>query len=145
MENLLFGHKGITHEQVIEAAKISNAHDFISDLPYCYETMLDENGMNLSKGERQRIALARALLKKPDVLILDEPTNYIDAITEHRIEQAIYEYIKGVTVLIITNRLSTIKRCDRIYMFEKGRIAESGTYEELLELKKSFFMFISAL
>ena len=144
MENLMLGLHETTPEDVIEAAKMAQAHDFINALPLRYETMLEENGANLSGGQRQRLAITRAILKKPDILILDEATSNLDSITERAIEKTIEEYSKGITTFIIAHRLSTIKRCDRIYLTDKGRVAEAGTHEELLELKGKYYELVSA-
>ena len=98
-----------------------------------YETPLDENGANLSGGQRQRLALARALLQRPQLLILDEATSNLDTITEAAIKSTIFELDADLTCIIIAHRLTTIKDCDRIYVMENGRIAESGTHGELIE------------
>ena len=133
-ENLTLGMDSATLDDVIEAAKIAQAHDFINELPLRYETMLDENGANLSGGQRQRLSIARAMLKKPDILILDEATSNLDAITERALDKTISEYAKDKTVIFIAHRLSTIKNCDMIYVMQKGKIIESGTHKELTEL-----------
>ena len=144
MENLMLGLPESTPEEVIEAAKMSQAHNFINELPLRYETMLEENGANLSGGQRQRLAITRAILKKPDILILDEATSNLDSITERSVEKTINEYTKGITTFIIAHRLSTIKRCDKIYLVDKGRIAESGTHRELLEMKGQYYDLVSS-
>lgn len=121
-------------EEIIEASKMSQAHDFINELPLRYETRLEENGTNLSGGQRQRLAIARAMLKKPDILILDEATSNLDAITERALDKTIHKFAKDMTTIFIAHRLSTIKNCDRIYVMDKGRIVEQGTHRELIEL-----------
>ncbi|MDF2586714.1 MAG: bacteriocin-processing peptidase [Anaerocolumna sp.] len=133
MDNLMLGLDHVSTEDVIDACKKAQAHEFINELPLRYETRLDENGSNLSGGQRQRLAIARALLKKPDILILDEATSNLDSITERAIENTIDEYSKGVTTIIIAHRLSTIRRCDMIYVLEKGNIIEQGNHDKLIE------------
>lgn len=133
MENLTLGLENPNMEEVVEAAKMARAHDFINSFPLRYDTMLEENGANLSGGQKQRLAIARALLKKPDILIMDEATSNLDSITEKAIERTINEHTQGITTLIIAHRLSTIMRCDRIYVMDKGELVESGTHQELVK------------
>lgn len=135
MDNLTLGLDDVTVEEVIEAAKKAQAHDFINEMPLRYDTRLEENGSNLSGGQRQRLAITRAILKKPDILILDEATSNLDSITERAIEDTINNFCEGMSTIIIAHRLSTIKRCEMIYVMEKGKIVEAGNHEELKAFK----------
>ena len=131
-ENIRYGRLEATDEEVIEAAKAANAHDFISKLPKGYETKVGERGSQLSGGERQRIAVARAFLKDAPILILDEPTSSIDTKTEAVILDALDRLMIGRTTLMIAHRLSTIRNADKILVVNDGEIVESGSHEELL-------------
>ncbi|WP_330577598.1 peptidase domain-containing ABC transporter [Alkaliphilus serpentinus] len=137
-ENLLMGNLDAELEEVIEASKLAKAHDFINEFPLRYETMLEENGTNISGGQKQRLAIARAILKNPDIFIMDEATSNLDSITEKAIERTIDKLSEGVTTIIIAHRLSTIKRCDKIYVMEKGKFIEAGTHKELMESKGKY-------
>lgn len=139
MENLTFGLENPNIEEVIKCAKMAQIHEFINSLPLRYETHLDENGSNLSGGQRQRIAIARAMLKKPDILILDEATSNLDAVTEKAIQDTIDSYSNGMTTIIIAHRLSTIRRCDKIFVMEKGKIIESGNHDELMVKENGYY------
>ena len=134
LENLTLGSESVTLDQVMEASRISRADEFINELPLRYETNLEENGANLSGGQRQRLAIARALLKKSDILILDEATSNLDSITEKYIQDTLESIGEDMTVIFIAHRLSTIKKCDNIFVMEKGELIESGTHEELVNL-----------
>jgi ABC-type multidrug transport system fused ATPase/permease subunit len=132
-ENVAYGKKGATLEDVKEACKRANIHNFIENLPDGYDTLVGERGVRLSGGERQRISIARAFLKDAPILLLDEPTSAIDVTTEHLIKDAIEKISKNKTVIIIAHRLSTIQNADKIFVFAHGSIAEEGTHSELLK------------
>lgn len=133
-KNVAYGKENATREEVIEACKNANIHDFIMNLPDGYDTMVGERGVRLSGGERQRISIARAFLKDAPILLLDEPTAAVDAGTEDLLQEAISRISAGKTVIIIAHRLSTIMEADKIYVVEGGRIAETGTHNELLAM-----------
>jgi ATP-binding cassette subfamily B protein len=130
-ENIAYARPEATEAEIVDAARAANAHDFISNLPEGYLTLVGERGMRLSGGERQRIALARAFLKDAPILILDEPTSAVDTKTERLIQEAIGRLARGRTTFIIAHRLSTLRGADRIVVLEGGRLVEVGTIEEL--------------
>ncbi|EPY2303713.1 peptidase domain-containing ABC transporter, partial [Clostridium sporogenes] len=127
-ENLSLGNPYITYEEIIEACKRAQIHDFINSLPLRYNTLVEENGSNLSGGQKQRLSIARAILKKPEILIMDEATSSLDSITERAIENTMNEFSEGITTIIIAHRLSTIRRCNTIYVLDKGEIIEKGSH-----------------
>jgi len=131
-DNILYGRFGASDEEVVEAAKAANAHDFIMNLPQQYETEVGERGVKLSGGQRQRIAIARAVLKDPRILILDEATSALDSESEALVQDALDRLMKGRTTLVIAHRLSTIRRAHRILVLSEGRIVEVGTHDELI-------------
>jgi ATP-binding cassette subfamily B protein/subfamily B ATP-binding cassette protein MsbA len=131
-DNIAYGRPDATPEQVETAARAANAHEFIARLPQGYDTVLGERGATLSVGQRQRLAIARALLKDSPVLLLDEPTGALDAATEGLLLEALQRLMKGRTTFIIAHRLSTIRHADRIVVLDEGKIVETGTHEELL-------------
>jgi ABC-type multidrug transport system fused ATPase/permease subunit len=133
-ENIAYGRPEAAQEDIEEAARAAGAHDFIQSLPEKYDTQIAERGVSLSGGQRQRIAIARAFLKNAPVVILDEPTAALDAETEERLLQTFQRLMKGRTALIIAHRLSTVRSADRIVVLQAGRVAESGTHEELVAL-----------
>jgi ATP-binding cassette subfamily B protein len=131
-ENILFGRPGATREEVIEAAKVANAHEFITQLPDGYGTIIGERGVKLSGGQKQRLAIARAVLKDAPILILDEATSSVDTETEILIQQALERLMVGRTTIVIAHRLSTIRSADLIVVLEGDGIAEMGTHEALM-------------
>lgn len=132
-ENIALTNPAISLEKVIAAAKLAGAHEFITDLPDGYDTVIEERGASLSGGQRQRIAIARALVNNPRILIFDEATSALDYESERIIQQNMASICKGRTVFMIAHRLSTVRECDRIITIEKGEITETGTHEELLK------------
>lgn len=139
LENLMLGNPYLTYEEIIEACKKSQIHDFINSLPLRYNTLVEENGSNFSGGQKQRLSIARAILRKPEILIMDEATSNLDSITEKAIEKTIHEFSEGMITIIIAHRLSTIMRCDNIYILEKGEIKEQGSHKELLEKQGRYY------
>ncbi len=134
-DNILFGREDATEAEVIEAAKIANAHEFIMRLPDGYDTIIGERGVKLSGGQKQRLSIARAVLKDAPILILDEATSSVDTETERLIQQALERLMVGRTTIIIAHRLSTIRNADLIVVLSDGRIAECGTHQELMARK----------
>ena len=132
-DNIAYGRPDATQEEIEEAAKMAQAHEFIQALPQGYDTVLDERGLNLSGGQRQRIAIARALLKDPDLLIMDEATSALDTISELAVQEALHVAKEGRTTIIIAHRMSTILDADRIAVMDNGRILDTGSHRELLE------------
>ena len=133
MDNIRLGNKNATDDEVIEAAKLANCDSFVSNLPDGYMTTIGENGKLLSGGEKQRISIARAIIKDAPIVLLDEVTSALDIQNENLIQKAISNITKDKTVIVIAHKLNTIKDCDNILVFDKGRIVEQGTHEKLLE------------
>lgn len=130
--NIAYGKPGATDQEIEEAARQANAHDFISHLPFGYDAVIGDRGMRISGGERQRIAIARALLKNPPILILDEATSQLDSHSERVVQEALDRLMQGRTVFVIAHRLSTVRGAHRIVVMDKGVIAEEGTHDQLL-------------
>ena len=133
-ENIAYGNPGATLDQIINAARAANAHDFIVGFPDGYDTLVGERGQSLSGGERQRISIARAVLNNPQILILDEATSSVDTETEKLIQEALDRLIASRTTIAIAHRLSTLRKADRLVILEEGRIAEQGSHEELTRI-----------
>ena len=138
-ENIRYGRPGASQEDIINAAKLANAHDFIMEMEDGYNTQVNERGSRLSVGQRQLISFARALLADPAILILDEATSSIDTETEIVLQEGLNNLLKGRTSFIIAHRLSTIKNADTIMYIDKGGIVEAGSHDELLENKGAYY------
>ncbi|GLE05827.1 hypothetical protein PINS_up015008 [Pythium insidiosum] len=139
-DNIAYGcqHEA-TMDEIVEAAKAANAHDFIMSFPDGYDTVVGERGQALSGGQKQRVAIARALIKKPKLLIMDEATSALDPESEHLVQSAIDRAKKDRTVILVAHRLSTIKSADRIAVIFDGEVVEQGTFDELAGHKDSIF------
>ncbi len=137
-ENIGYAKNNATETEIIAAAQKAHADEFIRKLPKGYDTLVGERGIKLSGGERQRVAIARAMLKNAPILVLDEATSSLDSISEHYIQDAFNELMKGKTTIVIAHRLSTIQKMDRIIVLDQGKIVEEGTHKELLA-KSGFY------
>jgi ATP-binding cassette, subfamily B, bacterial len=143
-ENIAYSSPDTTPEEIMRAAKIANAHEFIVKMSDGYDTQVGERGHRLSGGQKQRIAIARAILHNPKILILDEATASVDTETERKIQEAISRLVKGRTTFAIAHRLSTLRNADRLVVIDKGEIAEMGTHDELLDQKGIYFKLVEA-
>jgi ATP-binding cassette subfamily B protein len=134
-DNIRYGDLSASKKEVIKAANLAHAHEFIEELPMGYETLVGERGIKLSGGQRQRIAIARAMVKNAPILILDEATSALDSASEKLIQDALWKLMEGRTAIAIAHRLSTIQRMDRIVVLDKGEIVEQGSHKDLLAKK----------
>ena len=141
--NIRFGNPNATQEEIIEAAKKAQCHDFITALPDGYETVIGEGGSTMSGGEKQRISIARAILKNANIVILDEATASIDPENEHLIQQAISELTIGKTVIVIAHRLATIEHADQILVVDQGQVVQKGTHQQLVQQNGLYRRFIT--
>jgi len=144
-ENIAYGDLEATDEEIIEAAKGANAHEFILNFPDGYETYVGDRGIQLSGGQKQRVAIARAILKNPSILILDEATSSLDSESEMLVQEALDRLMKGRTSLVIAHRLSTIKNSDKIIVLENGNSVESGKHEDLVLLENGVYRNLSEI
>ena len=131
-DNLLWGHQSASHDELVEACRIAAADDFIRQMPDGYDTHIEQGGINISGGQKQRLCIARALLKKPKILILDDSTSAVDTSTDSQIRSALREYLPDTTKIIIAQRLASVQEADKIFVLDEGVIAAEGTHEELL-------------
>ena len=138
-ENIRYGNENATDEEVIEAAKLANAHSFIERLPNGYDTMITGNGANLSQGQRQLLSIARVAANNPPVMILDEATSSIDTRTEKIVQDGMDKLMEGRTVLVIAHRLSTVQNSKAIMVMDHGRIIERGDHKELIAQKGQYY------
>jgi ABC-type multidrug transport system fused ATPase/permease subunit len=144
-ENIAYGKTNATDEEIIDAAKKANAHEFIESFPQGYETLVGERGIQLSGGQRQRIAVARAVLKDPKILILDEATSALDSVSERLVQEALEKLMKGRTTIVIAHRFATIKKVDEVIVLQDGKVVEKGTHEELSSIPNGFYKELSRL
>ena len=132
-QNIAYGKPQASHEEIVRAARLANAEEFIERMPDGYDTMIGERGLTLSGGQRQRITIARAIIRDSPILILDEPSAGLDAESEKLVFDALENLLKGKTSIVIAHRLATVRRADKIFVIDGGRVVEQGTHEQLLD------------
>ena len=138
-DNIAYARPDASREEIVRAAKLANAHEFIKDLPDGYDTLVGERGIKLSGGQRQRVAIARAILKDAPILVLDEATSALDSESEALIQAALVKLMKGRTSIVVAHRLSTIASLDRIIVLDDGKIKEQGTHQQLLKKHGAYY------
>ena len=143
-ENIAYGKEGATLEEVVAAAKAARIHSYIMRLPQGYDTVIGEDGGNISKGQKQLLTIARAMLYDTQMLILDEATSNVDTNTEQKVQRAMQDLMKGKTSFVIAHRLSTIQHADRILVMEHGDVVEQGTHEELMARRGTYYRLYAA-
>jgi len=141
-QNIALSSESVDKDKLFHAARVSNVHSFIDELPLGYNTKIGPEGIGLSQGQRQRILIARAVYKNPEYIFFDEATNALDANNEREIMENLNEYFRGRTVIIVAHRLSTVKNADQIILLEKGQIIETGTHNELTKRKGSYYTLV---
>ena len=144
-ENIAYGKRGATSDEVEAAARKANAHEFIAAFPEGYQTLVGERGVKLSGGQRQRIAIARAILKDPVILLLDEATSALDSESEMLVQEALQNLMQNRTSFVVAHRLSTIRNADQIIVLEDGRIRETGTHDELIQIEGGLYRYLNDL
>jgi ATP-binding cassette subfamily B protein len=132
-ENLLWGREDATEEEMIQAAKDAQAYDFIMSFPQGFDTYLDQGGVNVSGGQKQRLCIARAMLRQPSILILDDSTSAVDSTTEAAIRESFHQNLKGTTVILIAQRISSVQSADEILVLDDGTVSATGTHDELMQ------------
>ena len=142
-ENIRYGKLNATDEELIDAAKQANAHDFIMKLPDGYDTILSADGGEISQGQKQLLSIARALVADPAILLLDEATSSIDTVTELKIQEALEYLMEGRTSFVIAHRLNTVRKADLVFVMEQGKLIEAGSQKDLLEKQGTYYKMLT--